>query len=217
MVTDAEYTIPLEDFLFGQTGADFSDHDVEIECVKCTDDSVRVYFWISPSPTHLLEDAEQSEFESLTHLDTVGDEYLFRTDWPTSRESVLKGICRTDAVVESATLESQGWSIRLRTESSEQLSEFSKYCHEQGFDANLTQFPPLVQLYNSRDFKLTEKQHEALTLAYSEGYFEKPRETTLEELGEKLDVTPQRVLQLIQDGQKNILEHTVVRSVNTPF
>jgi predicted DNA binding protein len=217
MATVAEYTIPLQDFSFGQICTDFSDHDIEIERVKSTDDLISIYLWVSNPPTDSPDDADRSNFESLTHLDTVGDESLFRTDLSATQENVLKSIDNADVILESATLKSQEWSIRLRTESPEQIAEFQQYCQEHGFNVRLTRFPSLIQIYNSREFKLTEKQHEALRLAYSEGYFDKPREATLEELGEKLNVTPEAVLARIQNGQKNILEHTIVRSVNTPF
>jgi predicted DNA binding protein len=145
----------------------------------------------------------------------VGEESLFRTDWPATHESVLNGICKAGVVLESATLNSQKGSVRLRADSPKQLSTFQRYCGEHGFKIRLSRFPTLVQIHNSHEFDLTEKQHEALTLAYAEGYFNKPRDATLEELAEILDVTPPAVLARIQNGQRNILENTIVRSINT--
>jgi len=183
--------------------------------LKATGDATRVYFWVSENPPESLEDVDQSSFEPLTQLDTVADASLFRTDWPDARESILKGLCREDAIIESVTRDSQQWTIRLRTESPAQLSAFQRYCRKHDFAVRLTRFPDLVHLYNSTEFKLTEKQHEALTLAYAEGYFDQPRDVTLGELSEKLNVTKPAVLSRLQNGQRNLLENTILRTVDT--
>lgn len=67
------------------------------------------------------------------------------------------------------------------------------------------------------EYNLTYKQHEALSLAYTEGYFDKPRRTTLEALGESLGITQEAVLARLQNGEKNILENTIVHSINSEF
>lgn len=211
----AEYTIPFQDFPFGQACAEFLGQELEIECLKTTRDSTRVYFWVRNEQSEPLEDVDQSPFQTLIHLDTVADDSLFRTDWPDSQESVLKGICRGDATIESVTRNSQEWTIRLQTESPTQLSTFQRYCREHDFDVRLTRFPDLVHLYNSTEFKLTEKQHETLTLAYAEGYFNHPHDVTLDELGEKLNVTRPAVLSRLQNGHRNLLENTILRPVDT--
>lgn len=206
MATIAEFTILSQDGFFGQVRSEFPDYEIEIERLRPVNDTIRVYFWVSPTPTGRLENCEPSYVESLTHLDTIGGESLFRTDWPSTQESVLKGICKTGVILESATLDSQEWSVRLRAESSKQLSTFQQYCGKHGFKIRLTRFPTLIQIYSGDEFNLTEKQHEALILAYTQGYYEKPRDTTLEEIAEILDVTPPAVLARIQNGEKIYLK-----------
>ncbi|MFC4826953.1 helix-turn-helix domain-containing protein [Halorussus aquaticus] len=70
-------------------------------------------------------------------------------------------------------------------------------------------------MFNSREYNLTDKQHEALALAYTEGYFDKPRNTTLEALGESLGITQEAVIARLRNGEKNILENTIVHSANS--
>lgn len=215
MVSVAEYTVSLRNFPFGQACAEFLSPEFEVECLKATDDSTMVYFWVDNESTESLEEVEQTPFESLTHIDTVANDSLFRADLPDSRGGVLKCLCDVDAIVESVSWDSQQWTVRIRTESPAELSKFQRYCREQDVAVRLTRFPDLVHLYNGREFQVTEKQHEALTLAYAEGYFNQPRDVTLQELSEKLGVTEPAVLSRLQNGQRNILENTILQSVDT--
>lgn len=215
MVSVAEYTVSYEDFPFGQACAEFLSPEFEFECLKATDDSTIVYFWVSNGSAESLEEVVQTPFESLTHIDSVADDSLFRADLPDSRGGVLKCLCHIDAIVESVSRDSQQWTVRIRTESPAELSKFQRYCREQDLAVTLTRFPDLVHLYNGREFQVTEKQHEALTLAYAGGYFNQPRDVTLQELSEKLGVTEPAVLSRLQNGQRNILENTILRSVDT--
>jgi predicted DNA binding protein len=55
---------------------------------------------------------------------------------------------------------------------------------------------------------LTEKQQEAATLAVSQGYYEQPRETTVEQLADELDITKSAVSQRL-----SAVESKLARSV----
>jgi predicted DNA binding protein len=56
---------------------------------------------------------------------------------------------------------------------------------------------------------LTDTQQEALVLAYERGYFESPRQVTLEELGEELGISQQAVGSRLRGGIKHILGSTL--------
>lgn len=111
MVSVAEYNIPFQEYPFAQACIEVLDRGFEIECLKPTSEATRVYFWVDNGPSEPIEVADQSPFEALRHLETVADSSLFRVDWPDTQESVLKGLCRADAVVESVTRNSQQWSV----------------------------------------------------------------------------------------------------------
>jgi len=52
---------------------------------------------------------------------------------------------------------------------------------------------------------LTDPQREALVLAYERGYFNSPREVTMEELGAELGITQQAVASRLRRGIDQIL------------
>jgi len=57
---------------------------------------------------------------------------------------------------------------------------------------------------------LTEEQLAALTLAYEEGYFMEPRQTSLEELAELLDLSPSAVGGRLKRGMRVLIEEAFV-------
>ncbi|MDB9281432.1 helix-turn-helix domain-containing protein [Halorubrum ezzemoulense] len=217
MATVAEFTTRSSQFPIGKVFAEYPMVNVEVERIKQTETSIVLYFWLitESTPPSDSELTDNDIFSSVELLDTLPDESLYSARLKSDRESIFVGITNATVNLEEAKLTGTEWMFRLRVESAEQLSTFQSYCQENDFSVRLTRFPTQIQIFNGREYNLTEKQYEALTLAYSEGYFDKPRKTTLEELGETLGVTRQAVLARLQNGEKNILENTIVRSVNS--
>ncbi|CCQ32242.1 bacterio-opsin activator HTH domain protein [Halorhabdus tiamatea SARL4B] len=59
------------------------------------------------------------------------------------------------------------------------------------------------------EYGLTAQQHNALAVAYDEGYFEIPREATLEDLADELDTTTSALSELLRRGQRRLVGRTV--------
>lgn len=57
----------------------------------------------------------------------------------------------------------------------------------------------------SPEDRLTDRQREVLRVAYEAGYFERPRETTGEELADELDIRPATFSQHVRAAQNNLL------------
>ena len=56
---------------------------------------------------------------------------------------------------------------------------------------------------------LTDRQHEALRIAYELGYFEIPRQSSLEDVAEELDISPSSVSERLRRAQTQLIEETV--------
>lgn len=56
---------------------------------------------------------------------------------------------------------------------------------------------------------LTEVERDALTAAVEEGYFESPRETTLNELAERFDISAPAFSKNLRRGQEKVARHVV--------
>ncbi|RQG97868.1 bacterio-opsin activator domain-containing protein [Natrarchaeobius chitinivorans] len=61
------------------------------------------------------------------------------------------------------------------------------------------------ELYESVIDLLTPRQHEALLLAYMNGFYEWPRETTGEQLADEMDVTPPTFYEHLRSAERKLL------------
>lgn len=93
------------------------------------------------------------------------------------------------------------WSVTARFDSSE---AFAEHCDALEGDGTVV---TVGDLYDRRDGDgLTELQRETLELAYRWGFFEVPRGTTMQELGEELGVSEQAVSQRLRRGYARLVE-----------
>lgn len=56
---------------------------------------------------------------------------------------------------------------------------------------------------------MTERQRTVVHRAFDQGYFETPKESTLEPIAEEMDISPQAVSGLLNRGLKNLLQETL--------
>jgi hypothetical protein len=95
------------------------------------------------------------------------------------------------------------WSVTARFEGREAFTSYRERLEEGGSAVTVG------QLYDDRsapDDGLTDLQRETLELAYERGFFEVPRATTMQELGEELGVSEQAVSQRLRRGYARLIE-----------
>jgi predicted DNA binding protein len=59
---------------------------------------------------------------------------------------------------------------------------------------------------------LTETQREALVLAHERGYYDSPRETSLEEIADELGITQQSLSSRLRRGYRRLVGETLISS-----
>jgi predicted DNA binding protein len=81
------------------------------------------------------------------------------------------------------------WAYRLQPPSRDALIAFRQYCDRHGVSFAVSKLYPKEKSDTRGDYGLTETQAAALRSAYEAGYFEDPRDVTLQELAEMEDVS----------------------------
>lgn len=107
-----------------------------------------------------------------------------------------------------------GVRYRAQVPSREALFAYFEVCRDRGLSFQLQ------GLYRGEraergETGLTPRQHEALTAALERGYFDVPRQVTLEELADELDVSDQALSALVRRGLASHLRHTLEAEENT--
>jgi hypothetical protein len=111
-------------------------------------------------------------------------------------------------------LDPRGWHERWLLPDREALHDIWQHAREEGFTFDVLELHQRGRTdaeYPGPD-ALTEEQREALIAAYREGYFAEPRETSLAELAESLDISASAVRGRINRGLKTLVGAGLVLS-----
>lgn len=205
-----EVSVPTDKF---EVGALLQDHDYRIELTQFVPvgESCIPYFWIETEDTDAFEAAVEADdrVDSLTALDTSGTRTLFKIDWVEEPDGFLTVVADHDLLIEDAVGTEDHWRFRLRGPDRENLASFQQTLLDEGVPIYIHRiWNP--EAPDDDPYGLTETQRETLELAFDEGHFGVPRDTSLEELGELLGVSRQSVSRRLRYGLHNLLDATLM-------
>lgn len=211
MATEATFTIGPGEFPLGTIFEQVPGVTVELERVVPGSKVVIPYFWVRGVEVEDMETAfsEHSGVEDIRLVDSVGDEYLLRVEWDSSYEGILSILAETEVPLTSAIGTNDQWTFEIRGDSHSDIADFQRLCTERDIPVTLTALHALTPVETATESTLTDPQKEALILAYERGYFESPRDVTMEELGDELGISQQAVGSRIRRGIRRILGNTL--------
>ena len=107
-----------------------------------------------------------------------------------------------DGTILTADATGGEWSLRVRYPSRASLAETVSTLERFGVATRLSQIG-CQSVSTAAD--LTEKQRETVAIAFERGYFEIPRQVSLEDLAEELDVTHQALSERLRRAEQTLL------------
>lgn len=194
---------------------DVSDVSIQVLPHSGTDpETGRFAFFVEGDPTAL------DRFEEVL----AGDHTVARSDRISrSEDSAIYQLTHTDAakLISPTTLEAGGmvreakstdrrWRMHLQFPDREALATLWEYCDVENISFEVRRLYRQDGWAIGEAADLTDAQRTALLTAYRNGYFDEPRETSLEELAEDLDISPTAVGGRIRRGVAALVETTLV-------
>lgn len=224
MTVLVEFGISNERFALGEHIARHAALSAELERVVPTGDDAIPYVWVTGTPEtldRLVETLESSGAvrsvsvpDRLSISDTTDEEHLFRIVWDLDELEVVRGIVESGGDILEGECINDSWVLRLRFSDHDDVASFYQHLTEH----EITEFT-IDSIYELKTRSgrggsndLTPEQREALALAANRGYFESPREVTLEEIGEDLGITQQAV----SDRIRRAIRQVVHSALNIP-
>jgi predicted DNA binding protein len=212
MATITRAEIPAEEFALYETLQ--SVPDVTFDCeriVESGNDTVMPLVWAEGADPEELEtalsaDPSVTEFVLLAEYD---DELLYRMEWVQRVNLVLEMVTTLKATVMDAYGDGETWLLRILYPDHEALSRTNEFCESHGLQFRVTHIREMEGEPSGR-FGLTDEQHEALALACQMGYFAVPRETDLDDLAERLDISHQALSERIRRGTEVLVEEALL-------
>lgn len=207
----ATVAVPATEFPLGSIFDLDEDVTVTVETTVPTSEAVVPYVWLPADGTGSLVECLEEEpvVAAATVVDETEDDALVKVTWNDRVNGFLESIRERDAIVTSAVGTETRWTFRLRFPSYEALSDFYTTCIERDISLELVQLSEPVDPGDDCRFGLTTAQRNLLVAAYEAGYFDVPRETTLVELGDRLDISDSAVSQRLRRGLAALIGSTI--------
>ncbi|WP_458204797.1 helix-turn-helix domain-containing protein [Haladaptatus sp. NG-SE-30] len=200
-----ELRLPPDGFALGELFSYRSDVRIELECIVPTGEATMPFFWVvGDDPTFVTEVADESVGASIEIVDETGNRALCRVVWPT-RHGVHKILTEQGATLLDAEGSAAGWSFQVRFPDHETTTQFREACDDREISYEVRRIYSLSEL-PSKQHGLTDEQREALVTAFELGYFQVPRQTSLSELAELLEISPQATSGRLRRGLEQVLE-----------
>lgn len=119
----------------------------------------------------------------------------------------LEALATADAIIERIDVVPDGWRQTGWFADRDAFSKFSSFWQRNA----RFQLHRLTQDGDSEPpgDGLTDRQHEALRIAYERGYFDIPRQASLEDVAAELDISPSSVSERLRRAQTQLIEETV--------
>lgn len=215
MATVTGFTAPGDTFSLGLVFQQYPDVTVELDRIVPTSELIIPYFWVEGADEAEIERIEASfrertDLRAVRLIDEVDEQYLLRAEWNHEYRGIVGAIASTDVNLISGRGAGNEWEFEIRSEDRTEVSEFQRYCEEHGLSIELTAVHALSKVPQATEYDLTDPQREALVRAYESGYFDTPRESTLDEIAEGFDITRQALAARLRRGYKSLVRNTLV-------
>ncbi|EMA42750.1 helix-turn-helix domain-containing protein [Halococcus saccharolyticus] len=215
MSTIANIEIPADEFALHDTLVAVSDLELDVERVVAHDDErVMPFIWVSSDHMDDVERAFENDasIENLELLSDLGEERLYRMDWTTEIEVVVQILVEADATVLDAFGTDGRWEFRILFPEREALSMTHEFCEENGLTIDIQNIYEMDADRHGR-FGLSEAQHETLIAAFEHGHYEVPRDITLDDLADELDISHQALSERFRRAYSTLIENTLIVGV----
>ena len=183
---------------------------VELERLIPHETLIIPYFWVRGADAEDIEAAFEPHpgVTDIQLVDSVENEYLMRAEWKPEYFGVLSALAKANVVVLTGTGTKDGWRFEVRGENQEAIAEFRTYCQENDIPITITAVHAMLPIQGV-GYELTETQREALVLAHERGYFDTPREASLEEIADELGITQQSLSSRLRRGHRRLIGATL--------
>lgn len=174
---------------------------------------VRILVWADGGDFETFEDAlaDDPTVESPTRIIPVGDRRLYQTELAGEglETSIYPILVEEGGVIQDLTATHEGWSFRVAFPDRASFDRFYGFCREYDIGFDLNRMYEELKGDAVREFGLTAVQRETLLAALEVGYFEIPRESTLAQLADHLDVSENAASERFRRAVKTLVEHSL--------
>lgn len=185
--------------------------DVELGVVSDagTDPSNDVYFfWVEAEDYGAVERAFETDPTVASYRTVIeaDDRRTYGIEYADDATLLSPVVTDMGGLILESRSRSGGWVLTLHLQDHETLNELNEYLGDERFRFEVFELQHVDRIEDRSDFGLTKSQVEALVCAYVHGYYDQPREISLEELGSILGISETAVSGRLRRGSARLAE-----------
>lgn len=212
MITTRVY-VEHPDLALARTIRSMSDVDISVIGDAGTDPRRNVYFFrIEAADFDAVEKAlaaDHTVAEFSTALE-MGDQRTYRIEYGDDAKLITPAITDRGGLTLETESYLNGWLLRLQLEGHDTLYELNEYAREEDIRFDVIELKQRGELDSQSEVDLTASQIEALVSAYRHGYYDEPRDVSLDELASLLDISDTAVSGRLRRGAARLIEEMVI-------
>ncbi|WP_416840079.1 helix-turn-helix domain-containing protein [Haloferax sp. DFSO52] len=208
---EVELGCPIEGSSLGAALAD-SDRKIAFVSGLHVSETPIPYFTALGSDLDAIDDVLDSHecVEQFELVESGGSKRLYRCEWTTETDGLISVIRRSDGIIRRMEGTSDGWVISVFFPTNTHASEFHNACLDRDIDITIRRVErSRLDERRLRNDGLSDKQLTALELAYSRGYFETPKESSLTEIASEIDITEQAMSQRLRRALNTLVRSSI--------
>jgi len=210
----AEFSLRSPDLLLATALEEAPGMTAELEHQMASQAGSPVFvFWASGGDFDALETGldRDDTVRTSTVIEELGGKRLYRTRLCVDNLiSIYPEYQRLGAAPLAATWTHERWQRRVRFPDRESVVEMREFCADRGVSFSLDRLYTPGEPEFEDEFGLSAEQREALTTAERAGYFDVPREVSLDELGDRLGVSGQSASERVRRGVSKLVTNTLL-------
>lgn len=202
-----EFTVPAEAFVLETTLSRVPTLSVNVDRLASHSTmEVLPFLWASGADRDRIRRAFDADptVTSVTVADEADEETLFRVGWHDEFHDLVDDMVDHHAAISRAAARDGRWHLQLRFAEEEMISDFQRHFEDTGRRFEVERLTRTKEP-RQRKFGLTARQYDALTVAAKGGYFSVPRDVSMDELGERLDISANAASQRLRRGCETLV------------
>ena len=206
MSTIAEFRVPASDTALAPTFDTVPEATLELESsVSKTLPSL----WVSGVDRESIETAfsQDPTVERFELVASTDDRLLYDVDSERCREWYDLLLSADGSLLEGVAADGW-WQFKMRFRTRDHLAETHERLEDADVTVDLVRVTDVSSL-TSTNSRLTPEQHEALTAAFENGYFQIPRQISMEELAQELGISHQALSERLRRAYGTLVDAEV--------
>lgn len=143
-----------------------------------------------------------------------GDFRVYRMRLTSAERLVLPNAAEMGMRVLHAKSGEGGWIATLQVPEMDSFHQFRQFCADKDVEFSVKRLYYADEDGADHEFGLTRTQRETLLAAYERGYFNDPRDATVADLADALDVSTSAISGRLRRGMRALVANTIGRSTD---